>query len=113
MSITYTDTLAGLTEAQLTGFCSSWAQAPSPGVLLRLLAGSAASVLAVEEGTGRVVGFLGVVTDPQGQAYVPMLEVLPAYRESGIVSELRRRMMTKLAPRVACYPVLTKYARVS
>ena len=104
MIITYTDTLAGVTESQLAGFFGSWSQAPTPAMHLRLLAGSPAKLLAIEAQTGQVVGYLGVALDAGGGAYVPMLEVLPAYQGLGVAGELTRRMMAKLAPSLVCAP---------
>ncbi|MDB5100566.1 MAG: family N-acetyltransferase [Cyanobacteria bacterium RYN_339] len=102
MTIHYVDTLADITEAQLAGLCGSWDLAPSTSVLLRLLAQAPARVLAVEEGTGAVVGFLGVVPAPRG--YMPLTDVLPAYQDLGVAAEMRRRVLTSLAPGQARYP---------
>lgn len=45
---------------------------------------------------GTVVGFITAVSDHLSCAYIPHLEVLPAYQGEGIGSELVRRMLTKL-----------------
>lgn len=98
MTITFTDSLANLHPEHFTDFFRTWTQAPPPAVHFQLLAQSAASVLAIDEGSGRVVGYLALAVDPAGQAYVPFLEVLPAYQGQGLTAELTRRMMAKLAP---------------
>jgi ribosomal protein S18 acetylase RimI-like enzyme len=94
--ISYTDSLANITSEHLQGgFFVGWPNPPSPATHYRILANSAAIVLArIAEGT--VVGFITAVSDHISCAYVPHLEVLPAYQGQGIGSELVRQMMEKL-----------------
>lgn len=94
--ITYTDDLAGITAEQLRGFFADWPTPPTPHTHLRLLRGSDALELAKDETTGRVVGFVTAVSDGVLSAYIPLLEVLPAYQGRGIGSELVRRLLLKL-----------------
>jgi len=56
-------------------------------------------VLAVDEESGRVVGFVTAVSDGVLAAYVPLLEVLPDYQGRGIGSELMRRLLARLGDR--------------
>lgn len=106
MTITYVETLSNISEAQLSGLCGSWELAPSSACLLRLLAQAPVRVLAVEEATGAVVGFLGVLPGTRG--YMPLADVLPAYHAQGVEAELRRRVLTRLAPGQARYPRPTR-----
>lgn len=94
--ITYTDSLANVTSEHLQGgFFVGWPDPPSPGTHYRILANSAAIVLArIADGT--VVGFITAVSDHVSCAYIPHLEVLPAYLGQGIGSELVRQMIEKL-----------------
>lgn len=92
--ITYTDSLTGITPAQLTGFFVGWPNPSTPETHLRLLGGSYAIWLA-QDGE-RVVGFITAVSDGVLSAYIPLLEVLPAYRGQGIGRELARRMLATL-----------------
>jgi GNAT superfamily N-acetyltransferase len=94
--IIYTDSLADLTSEHLQGgFLVGWPNPPSPTTHYRILANSAAIVLArIADGT--VVGFITAVSDHVSCAYIPHLEVLPAYQGQGIGSELVRRMIEKL-----------------
>lgn len=94
--ISYTDSLAGVGAEHLQGFFVGWPNPPSPATHLRILAGSAAVVLAREPG-GAVVGFITAISDGVSCAYIPHLEVLPAYRGQGIGSELARRMLARLS----------------
>lgn len=43
-----------------------------------------------------MVGFITAITDGVLSAYIPLLEVLPAYRGRGTGSELLRRLLQKL-----------------
>jgi ribosomal protein S18 acetylase RimI-like enzyme len=96
--IRYTDALAGITSDQLRGgFFAGWPNPPTPETHLRLLRGSSAVVLAIDDETGDVVGFITAVSDGVLAAYIPLLEVLPAYQRQGIGAELVRRMLARLS----------------
>jgi ribosomal protein S18 acetylase RimI-like enzyme len=98
--VDYRETLEGITPDLLTGFWEGWPAAPDPATHLRLLAGSEAIVLAIDPAAdGRVVGFVTAVGDGVLAAYIPLLEVLPAYRGRGIGSELVRRLLARLRDR--------------
>ncbi|MBU1700259.1 MAG: GNAT family N-acetyltransferase [Candidatus Eisenbacteria bacterium] len=95
--IRYTDSTMGIRGEDLVGFFQGWPHPPTSETHLLLLNQSDEAVLAIEEKTGRVVGFITAVTDGVLSAYIPLLEVLPAYRRRGIGGELVRRMIDKLA----------------
>ena len=78
------------------GFFVDWPNPPSSAAHLRILAGSYLVWLAVDTGTGKVVGFVNAVSDGVLSAYVPLLEVLPGYQDRGIGGELVRRMLESL-----------------
>jgi len=111
--ITYRSDTAGIGPDQLCGFFQGWPKAPSPATHLRLLEGSDSVVLALEEETGSVVGFVTAITDGVLAAYVPFLEVLPAYRGRGIARELVARLRDRLAGYymidVVCDPELERF----
>jgi ribosomal protein S18 acetylase RimI-like enzyme len=95
--ITYTTSLDDITAGQLRGgFWVGWQDPPSPETHLRLLRGSDHVVLARDDATGEVVGFVTAVSDGVLAAYIPLLEVLPAYQNRGIGSELVRRLLEQL-----------------
>ena len=96
MSIVYTDSLDGITLERLTGFFIGWPNPPSPETHLRILQGSAAFVLAIDETSGQVVGYINAISDGFHSAFIPNLEVLPTYQGQGIGSELVRRMLKRL-----------------
>jgi len=94
--ITYTSSLDDVSVDQLRGgFFVGWPKPPSPEAHYRILAGSAAIVLAREPG-GDVVGFITAVSDGVSCAYIPHLEVLPACQGQGVGTELVRRMLARL-----------------
>jgi ribosomal protein S18 acetylase RimI-like enzyme len=55
-------------------------------------------VLAVDTPTDAVVGFITAITDGVLAAYIPFLEVLPAWQGGGIGQTLVARMLDRLAP---------------
>lgn len=118
--IVYTHSLDGITARQLDGgffAASGWPTYPSPETHLRLLAASHAVALAIDDATGQVVGFVNAVSDGVLAAYIPLLEVLPAYQGRGIGSELVRRLLDRLGDLymvdLLCEPELQPfYARI-
>ena len=92
-TIRYVDTVEGITPEQVEGFFEGWLGAPSPETHLRILENSTKVVLAMDEETDVVVGFITAVSDRVLAAYIPLLEVLPEYRSHGIGQELLRRML--------------------
>jgi predicted N-acetyltransferase YhbS len=91
--LTSTDTI---TVDQLHGFFVGWPNPPSPETHLAILRRSDAVVLAIDEETGRVVGFVNALSDGLLSAFIPLLEVLLAYQGRGIGSELVRRRLALL-----------------
>ncbi|MGE5674808.1 MAG: GNAT family N-acetyltransferase [Mycobacterium leprae] len=94
--IHYVTNTAGLSPAQLQGFFVDWCYPLTPAKHLALLEGSAHVVLAVDSENDQVVGFITALSDHVLSAYIPLLEVLPAYQGQGIGSELVRRMLGEL-----------------
>ncbi len=94
--ITYTDSLEGISAKQLQGFFVGWLYPPSTDTHLKLLQSSYAVVLAIDEQTNQVAGFITATSDGVLSAYIPLLEVLPSYQRQGIGRELAQRMLEKL-----------------
>lgn len=112
MEISYTTSLEGVGVEHLQGgFFVGWPQRPSPETHLALLRGSAAVVLAWEGQT--VVGFVTAVSDGVLCAYLPLLEVLPAWQGRGIGRQLVQRMLAQLRELymvdLACDPELVPF----
>ena len=94
--ITYTNSLDNITADKLNGFFVGWPNPPKPETHLKILQGSFHFELAVDDQTGNVVGFITAVSDGVSAAYIPHLEVLPAYQQKRIGSELVKRMFDAL-----------------
>lgn len=94
--IEYRDSLEGVTAERLGGFFVGWPSPPSPEVLLRILKASHAAVIAVDGGSGNVVGFINAISDGILSAYIPLLEVLPSFQGQGVGSQLTSRMVDRL-----------------
>ena len=80
----YTTSIKDITKEQLNGFFVGWPNPPSSEVHLKLLKKSSHVVLAIDEGSGQVIGFITANSDGILSAYIPFLEVLPVYQGQGI-----------------------------
>lgn len=97
-TIRYTSSLEGLTSHHLQGgFFDGWPNPPSPETHMRLLQGSYRVWLALDDSTGQVVGFINAISDGVLSAFIPLLEVLPAYKHQGVGTELVQRMFDSLS----------------
>jgi ribosomal protein S18 acetylase RimI-like enzyme len=90
MNINYTDKVDALKEINITGFFVDWPNPPDPSRHLKILAASYKVWLAMDG--EKCVGFINALSDGALHAYIPLLEVLPAYQGLGIGTELIRRM---------------------
>jgi len=99
--IVYETSLVDVEPDDLLGFFVGWPKPPSRERHLELLRGSEHVVLARDEETGRVVGFVNVVGDGVVSAFFPLLEVLPGYQRGGIGTELVRRALELVRGRYA------------
>jgi len=92
--IDYVDTAGSITPGQLTGFFQGWPRHPGADRHLEILKASYRVWLAMDG--ERCVGFINAISDGFLSAFIPLLEVLPAYQHQGIGSELVRRMVASL-----------------
>lgn len=92
----YTTSSKDITPDQLNGFFVGWPNPPSPEVHLKLLEKSSHVVLAMDEPSDQVVGFISAISDEVLSAYIPFLEVLPPYQGQGIGQQLVERMFNLL-----------------
>jgi GNAT superfamily N-acetyltransferase len=83
--VEYLETSDGITADRLSGgFFEGWPSPPDPERHLAHLRGAEAVVLAVDPASGDVVGFITAIGDAGLVAFIPLLEVLPAWRGQGI-----------------------------
>ena len=113
VQIEYTTSLDGVAPENLHGFFEGWPSPPSPERHLTVLEGSYRVVLAREQGSPHVVGFVNAISDGVLYAFVPLLEVLPSHRGHGIGSKLVRRLFDELpafyAVDLMCEPELQPF----
>lgn len=83
MKINYIDDMTGVTEERLGGFFVGWPAKPSRAQHLAVLRGSHRAIVAVDDDTGQVVGFVNMISDGVLTAFVPWLEVRPNTRGTG------------------------------
>ena len=94
--IEYVTTLDRISPAQLTGFFVGWPSPPTAETHLEILQAADHVVLALDEETGKVVGFTNAISDRIQAAYIPLLEVLPEYKKKGIGAELVKRLLAEI-----------------
>lgn len=94
--IRYTDSVDNITADELEGFFVGWPNRPSTNTHLQLLRQSYKIVLAIDDESSAVVGFINAISDGVLSAYIPLLEVLPAWQGHGIGAELTRRLLAEL-----------------
>ena len=94
--ITYTTELTGVTAEWLTGFFVDWAEPLTPEQHLEMLKNSYMVVLAIDDETSQVVGFVNAFSDRIRFAFIPMLEVLPDFQKAGVGTKLMKMMLSKL-----------------
>ena len=94
--ITFTTSLDGITPDKLKGFFFGWQDAPPPEARLRLLENSSHVVLAIDDESDSVAGFITAMCDHVLSASVPFLEVLPDYQGHGVGAELVRRILDEI-----------------
>ncbi len=96
--ITYSDSVTMIAASQIgAGFFGGWPNPPTAETHLRILRQSQHVVVARSGVDGPVVGFITAISDGVLSAYIPLLEVLPEYRNQGIGRELTRRMLDMLS----------------
>ena len=96
INIRYVENAVGVASEHLAGFFVGWPNPPSPATHLRLLQASDHIVLARDETTNAVIGYITALSDGVLFAYISSLEVLPAFQGHGIGSELVRRLLARL-----------------
>lgn len=95
--IEYINSLDGIREEQLDSeFFDGWPNPPSRANFYRILQNSTYIWLAVDSDSNKVVGFINAISDKVLTAYIPLLEVVPAYQKQGIGSALVDRMLEQL-----------------
>lgn len=94
--IIYQDNLNNLKPEMLNDFFDGWKKFPSKEKHFKSLQNSEFKILAIDDVTNKVIGFINAISDGVLSAYIPLLEVIPDYKNKGIGTELVNRMLEKL-----------------
>ncbi len=94
--IIYQDNLNNLNPEMLNDFFEGWKTFPSKEKHFKILQNSEFKILAIDDDTKNVVGFINAISDGVLSVYIPLLEVIPEYKNKGIGTELVKRMLKKL-----------------
>lgn len=94
--ITYSHSLDAVTDADLTGLLAHWDFIPPNGTLLAMLHSSTHVILARDESSSTLCGYITALSDDVVCAYISALEVRPAFRHQGIASALITQMTNQL-----------------
>lgn len=92
----YKTNLENITHEMLAGFFVEWPNPPSTETHLKLLNNSSKIVVVIDPSVNKVVGFITAISDGILSAYIPLLEVLPAYKNQGIGKKLVQKMLEEL-----------------
>lgn len=93
----YKNSTSDISTDMLEGFFVDWPNSPSPQTHLLLLNKSNKIIIAIDDNTNKVIGFITAISDGVLSAYIPFLEVLPEYKNKGIGKELVSQMLKELA----------------
>ncbi|WP_106498267.1 GNAT family N-acetyltransferase [Lentibacillus sp. Marseille-P4043] len=92
----YKISIEGISADMVEGFFVDWPNPPNQQTHLKLLKKSSKVVIAIDDRSNQVVGFISAVSDGVLSAYIPFLEVLPKYKNRGIGKELVNRILQEL-----------------
>jgi GNAT superfamily N-acetyltransferase len=95
--LVYTDSTDALDEEVVAGLFGYWGNPPAPVDILRILRGSDHVVLAMDDESEAVIGYITAITDGVSAAYIPHLEVRAEWQGQGIGSALVKRMLARLS----------------
>ncbi|NLV86499.1 MAG: GNAT family N-acetyltransferase, partial [Clostridiales bacterium] len=70
------------------GFFEGWPQHPDKDTHRKILKNSFKSIVAIDNEKNQIIGFITIISDGILSAYIPLLEVISAYRKQGIGSQL-------------------------
>ena len=99
--IIYQKDLYNICKNHLKGFFVGWSSPLTSAQHFKILENSQYIVLAVDQDTNQVIGFINALSDDVNFAFIPMLEVLPDYQHKGIGTRLMATMLEQLS-KITC-----------
>jgi GNAT superfamily N-acetyltransferase len=94
--IVYCDNKSKISPNQLQGFFVGWKKPLTTEQHYNLLCGSTYFVVAIDDEINRVVGFVTALSDGVNSGFIPLIEVLPHYKNKGIGTKLMEEILLKL-----------------
>ena len=85
-----------ITEEHLKGYFKDWKYPLTPKEHIDTLKGSTHFIVAIDDDTNNVVGFVTALSDGINSGFIPLLEVLPPYKGRGIGTKLMQKILLKL-----------------
>ena len=95
-SLRFQSDLNNIGPEQLQGLFKGWPDPPSTDTLHRTLTASYRVSLAVDARSGEVAGFIQAISDGILTAFIPLLEVRPAFRGQGTGRALVTHFLAQL-----------------
>lgn len=95
-TIQYSNKKEAVSDFHTDGFFEGWPNPPSNEVLVRSILNAQYVTLAIDPVAKRLVGYITALSDDTLSAYIPFLEVLPAYRKQGIGHTLVESILAQL-----------------
>ena len=83
-------------EEQLKGYFKDWKYPLTPKEHIATLKGSTYFIVAIDNETNNIVGFVTALSDRINSGFIPLLEVLPQYQGKGIGTKLMEKILLKL-----------------
>jgi len=94
--IVYCDKRSDISASQLNGFFVGWKKPLTARQHRKLLYGSTHFIVAIDDESNQVVGFVTALSDGVNSSFIPLLEVLPGYQGQGIGTKLMEEILLRL-----------------
>jgi GNAT superfamily N-acetyltransferase len=112
LPIAYSSSIEHLSDSDLSGFLAHWDFEPPGGTLFDILRGSSEFILARDDASSVICGYVAALSDRVACAYISALEVQPEYQRRGIGTALLNQMVDRLdvfGIYLSCAPVLVPF----
>jgi len=94
--IIYCDNNNDISSKQIEGFFVGWKKPLTAEQHCKLLYGSTHFVVAIDDETNQVIGYVTALSDGINSSFIPLIEVLPSYQGKGIGTKLMEEILLKL-----------------
>jgi len=94
--IQFKNTKEGVRNYNVGNFFAEWQKKPSKEIFYKSVEGSDYVVLAIDQSTNSIIGYITAISDGVLSAYIPFLEVDVVYQKLGVGKKLLKLMLQKL-----------------